>query len=86
MDFNVKHLVSDMRFLSNHIGCHDSRIDNHDGDLKELTGTVDIIKEEVHNLVQMNQCSHCQDYPGEASQPMEDISVTQPVGFPGKPK
>ena len=51
MASDVKHLVSDIRFLSNHIGFHDSRINDNDRDLKELMGTVDIIKDEVPKLV-----------------------------------
>ena len=69
MDFNV-------RYMSNQIGCHDSHIDDHDQDLKELMGTVDIIKEEVLKLAKMNQCSHCQEYLGDEARPMEEVSVT----------
>ena len=69
-------LVNPPWFFSNQIGCHGSRIDDHDRYLKKMMGMVDIIQEGVLNLSQMNQCSHCQDYPGEAAQPMEDILVT----------
>ena len=50
MEFDVYHLVSDIRYLSNQIGFHDSCIDHYDRDIKELMGTGDIIKEEVLKL------------------------------------
>ena len=46
--------ASDVRYMSNQIGCHDSRIDDHDRDFRELMGTVDIIKDEVLKLARMN--------------------------------
>ena len=51
---------SDVKYLANQMGCHESRIDDNDRDLHKLMGTMDIIKEEVHKLTSMNQCSHCQ--------------------------
>ena len=74
-------MKSDVKFISTQIGCHDSNIDNHDRDLSELMGMVDIIKEEVMKLARMNQCNHCQYSPGDEARPMEDVSVTDPVGF-----
>ena len=86
MEFDVKKLVADGRHVSYQTNCHDSRIEDHDKDLRDLMGTMGCIQEDLQKLVQMNQCSHCQDHPGEAAQPMEEYSVTQPVGFLGKPK
>ena len=34
----VKFMVSDTKYMSNQIGCHNSRIDNHDRDLREPMG------------------------------------------------
>ena len=48
--FDVKHLVSDVRFLSYQTSCHDSRIDDHDKDLKELMEKVNFIKEDLQKL------------------------------------
>ena len=86
MAYDVKFMDSNIRYMSNQIGCHDSRIEDHDRDLKELMGTVDIIKEEVMKLARMNQCSHGQDSLGDDARPMDDVSVTQPVGFSTKTK
>ena len=38
-----KDTTSDIRYISNQINCHDSRIDNHEHDLRELMGIVAII-------------------------------------------
>ena len=86
MTFDVEFMDSDIKYASNQIGYHDSHIDDHDRDLKESMGMMDIIKDEVMKLERMNHCSHCWDFPGEEAQPMEDVSITQPVGFSGKPK
>ena len=48
-------------------------------------GTVDIIKEEVQKLDNMNQCSHCQ-YSPEKDHPMEETFVMQHVHDPGEKK
>ena len=77
-------MASNMRFMSNQIGCHDSRIDDHDIELIELFGAVDIIKEEVMKLARMNQCNHYQYSLGDEARPMEDASVTHLVAFSGK--
>ena len=66
-----REIASDVRYMSNQIGCHDSHIDDHDRDLKELMGTMDIIKEEVMKLAKMNQCSHWQESLGDEVRPME---------------
>ena len=77
MDFNVS-------YMSNQIGCHDSRIEDHNRDLKEMMGKVDIIKDEVLKFARMNQCTHFQESPGDEACPMEEVYVTQPVGPSGK--
>ena len=78
---DVKQLVLDMRHVSYKTNCHDSHIDDHNRNLRELMGTVDCIQEDLQKIVQMNQCNHCQDHPGEATQAMEEFSITQLVGF-----
>ena len=55
-------------------------------DMKEMMGKIDYIQEDLHNLMQLNQGSHAQDNQGAATQRMEEDSVTQPVGFLGKPE
>ena len=85
MAVDVKFMVSDIRYLCNQIGCHDSHIDDHNRYLRELMGLVDIIKDEVLKLARMNQCSHCQDSPSEEDPVVENFLVTQLVGFSGKP-
>ena len=47
MDSDVKQLVSNMRHVSYQTIYDDSRIDDHDKDLRELMGTVDCIKEDL---------------------------------------
>ena len=71
MASDVKKLVLDVRNVSYQTNYHDSHIDEHDRDLKELMGTVDRIKVDLQKLVQMNQCIHCQDHFRESAQPME---------------
>ena len=44
----------DIRYISNQIGYRDSRIDDLERDLKELMGTMDIIKEEVMKMAKMS--------------------------------
>ena len=36
--------AADVKYLANQMGCHESRIDDNDRDLREIMGTVDIIK------------------------------------------
>ena len=76
-------MASDVRYMSNQIGCHDSRIDENHRDLCEIMGIVDTIKEEVRKLVNMNQRSHCQDSPAR-DHLMEETLVVQPVEVPGE--
>ena len=49
-------------------------------------GKIDRIQEDLQNLVQMNQGSCAQENPRATVQKMEEESVTQPVGQPGKLK
>ena len=70
---DVKQLVLDMQHVSYQTRCHDSYIDDHEIDIRELMGMADCIKEYLHKLIQMNQCNHCQDYHGEVAQPMEEL-------------
>ena len=39
-----KEMALDIRYITTKIGCHDSMIDDHDQHLKEMMGTVEIIK------------------------------------------
>ena len=50
----VKQLVDDVRYVSYQTSCHDSRIDDHDMDLKEMMGKTNHIQEYLQNLVQLN--------------------------------
>ena len=65
MASDMKQLVLDMQHVSYQTRCHDSCIDDHEIDLRELMGMADCIKEYLHKLIQMNQCIHCQDSPGD---------------------
>ena len=78
--------MEDVRYVSYQTSCHDARIDDHDMNMKEMMGKIDRIQEDLQNLVQLNQGSHAQENPGAVTQRMEEDSVIQPVGFPGKPK
>ena len=60
------------------MGNHDARIEDNHIDLHELMGTIGYMKEDLQNLVNMNQSSHFQDSPVR-EQPMEETSVVQPV-------
>ena len=77
----VKQLVDDNKYISYQTSCHDSRIEDHDMDLKEMMGKIDRMQEDIQNLVQLNQGSHVQDNPTPTAQRMEEDSITQPVGF-----
>ena len=86
---DVKQLVEDVCYVSYQTSCHDSRIDDNEMNLKEIMGKVDRIQEDLQNLqnlLQLNQGSHVQENPGAVVQKMEEDSVTQPMGFPGKHK
>ena len=72
-------MASNIQFISSQISCHDSRIDDHERDLRELMGTVEIIKNEVLKMSRMSQCNHCQDSPEQGALPMEKVSDTQPA-------
>ena len=50
-----REVSSDIIYIANQIGFHDSRIDDNERDLRELIGTVDIIKEEVLKISRMSQ-------------------------------
>ena len=73
---------SNVIFMSNQNRCHDYHIYDHDRDLGELMGMVDIIKEDVMKLARINQCNHCQYSSGDETLPMEYVSITHPIGFP----
>ena len=78
--------ASDVKYLANQMGLHESRIYDNDHDLCELMGIVDLIKEEVQKLESMNHCSHCQETPAQ-DHPMEETYIVQPVhGLGGKIK
>ena len=47
----VKPLVDDVRYVSYQTSCHDSRIDDHEMNLKEMMGKNDHIQEDLRNLV-----------------------------------
>ena len=66
--------MSDVKYLANEMGCHESRIDDNDRDLRELMGTIYFIKEEVHKLTNMNHSIHYQETPTQGH-PMEETSV-----------
>ena len=71
-------ITSDVKYMANQMGCHESRIDDNDHDLRELMGIVDFIKEEVHKMANMNHCNHCQETPAQ-DHPVEETFVLRPV-------
>ena len=78
--------ATDVKYLDNQRGCHESQIDDNDHNLRELMGTIDFIKEEVHKLTNMNHCNHCQETPAQ-DHLMEESFVVQHVhGLGGKKK
>ena len=44
-------------YISNKIGFHESRIDDHECNLMELMCTVEIIKDNVMKIARMSECS-----------------------------
>ena len=77
--------TENVRYLANQMGFHEFRIDDNDRDLHELMGTIDIIKEELQKLTNMNQCINCQET-STNDHPMEESSVVQPAHGPGEKK
>ena len=77
--------VTNVNYLLNEMGYHESIINDNDRELRELMGIVDIIKKEVKKLANMNYCSHCQENPTQ-DHPMEETSVVQPVHGSGDKK
>ena len=62
------------------MGKHDARIEDNRRDIYDLMGTIGYMKEELHKLVNMNQCSQCQISPARVH-PME-TSVVHPRKAP----
>ena len=74
----VKNMGEVVSYTSYQISNHNSRIDDTEMNLKEMMGKVDIIQEDLQRLVSMNQASQARETP-EASLPMEEESVVQPM-------
>ena len=72
-------------YTSYQISNHDSRIDDIESNLREMTGKVDRIQEDLQRLVSMNQCSKALKTPAATSHPMEEESIVQPMKHPGNP-
>ena len=54
-----KGIVEYIQYVVNQTGWRESKIKGHEQDLKELMGTMDIIKDKVLQMEKMYQCSHC---------------------------
>ena len=76
---------TDVKYLANQMGCHESRIDDNDRDSGDLMGTIDFIKEEVQKLTSMNHYSHCQETPSKYH-PIEENLVVHPFHGLGENK
>ena len=72
-------IASDIRYKSNQISFHDSRIGDYYHDLRELMGIVDIIKEEVLKMSRMSQCSHFEECSEQGALQTKEISITHPA-------
>ena len=48
-----------IQYVSNKIGSHDSRTDDHERNLMELMCTVEIINDNVLKIYRMSECSDC---------------------------
>ena len=70
--------TSKVKWMARKMGNHDPIIEDNHRDLYELMGTIGYMKEYLHKLVNMNQCSHCQTSPAR-DHPMDETSVAQPV-------
>ena len=49
-----REIIAYIWYISNQIGCQESRIEDLERDLRELMGTIDIIKEEVLKMAKMS--------------------------------
>ena len=63
------------------MGNHDAGTEDNHRDLYELMGTIGYMKEDLHKLVSMNQCNHCQTSHAR-DHPMEETVVAQPEKAP----
>ena len=67
----------DVKYFANQMGCHESRIDDNDYDLREMMGILDFIKEEVLKMDNKNQCIHFQETWEQGDHPMEETPAVQ---------
>ena len=59
-NFNSKrNITNDVRYISNQLDCHASRIADNTRDLHDLMEKVDYLKEDVQKLTRMMKGSHC---------------------------
>ena len=70
--------AADIRNLAKHMGSHDSWIEDNDRNLRDLMGTVDIIKKQLQKLTR-------KETPANDLQ-MEETCIVQPVHGPGEMK
>ena len=63
------------------MGNHDARTEDNHRYIYELMGTIGYMKEDLHKLVNMNQCSHYKISPAR-DHSMEETSVSQPEKAP----
>ena len=68
-------------WMARHIENQDTRIEDNHRDLYDLMGTIGYMKDDLQNLVNMNQRNHIHDSPTK-DQAMEEASVVQPVKDP----
>ena len=51
--------AKEVNWMARQMGNHDTRIEDKNLYLYELMGTISYMKEDLHKLVNMNQCNHC---------------------------
>ena len=79
-NFNRKrNITNDVRYISNHLDCHASRIADNTRDLHELMEKVDYLKEDVQKLTSMMEGSHFQKSPTVVDFQMDEPSVGKPT-------
>ena len=78
----IKSMGETVSYTSLQISNHDSRIDDNEGNLREMMGKVDRIQEDLQRFIEMHQTSRINGEingeVAEAALPMEEESVDQP--------
>ena len=78
-----RNITNDVRYISNQLDCHASRIADNTRDLHELMEKVDYLKEDVQKLTNMTKGSHFHESPATGDCQMDEPFVDKPTQVQG---